>query len=174
MISLDGIHRPLHVHGEPFFGILRTKNAIEQWPIDLDPDFQRGHVWTREQQCAFVGHILEGGHVQPLIVNMGPGGVWEVGEMVDGKQRVTACLAWAEGSIPAVLTDRREVWAKDLDKTSRTRCSLSIGMRYGMAQLTRAEALELYLRVNRGGTVHTEAEIARVRELLAKEREATS
>lgn len=29
--------------------------------IDLDPDFQRGHVWTPEKQVAFVEFTLRGG-----------------------------------------------------------------------------------------------------------------
>ena len=29
--------------------------------IDLDPDFQRPHVWTDAQQEAFIEHVLRGG-----------------------------------------------------------------------------------------------------------------
>ena len=29
--------------------------------IDLDPDFQRGHVWSLEKQVAFVEFIIRGG-----------------------------------------------------------------------------------------------------------------
>jgi hypothetical protein len=35
--------------------------------------------------------------------------------------------------------------------------------------LSRKEVLSLYLRLNRGGTVHSEAEIARVKALLDSE-----
>lgn len=31
--------------------------------LDLDPDFQRGHVWTRDQQVAYVEYMLRGGEV---------------------------------------------------------------------------------------------------------------
>src|SRR5690606_19894387 len=31
--------------------------------LDLEPDFQRAHVWTREQQIAYVEYQLRGGEV---------------------------------------------------------------------------------------------------------------
>jgi len=31
--------------------------------VDLDPDYQRGHVWTEEQQIAYVEFKLRGGKV---------------------------------------------------------------------------------------------------------------
>lgn len=39
-----------------------------------------------------------------------------------------------------------------------------------MLTLTRKESLELYIRINRGGTVHKESEIENVRRLLAMEK----
>ena len=168
-VSLDGIWRPLHSTGAPFFGVLSTRNAIEQYPINIDPDFQRGRVWTEDQQELFMGHLLEGGEVQPVIVNQGPGGDWEVPELIDGKQRVTACLLWADGEIAARLWDNRRIKIGDLDAVSRTQCRLQIGLRYSMVRLTRIECLELYIRLNRGGTPHTSAEIGRVRALLNAE-----
>lgn len=43
---------------------------------DMNPAFQRGHVWTRDQQIAFVEFILRGGHLraghlleQPLLAD---------------------------------------------------------------------------------------------------------
>jgi hypothetical protein len=47
---------------------------------------------------------------------------------------------------------------------------MAIGLEYAVVNLTRTECLELYIRLNRGGTPHTEAEIERVREMLEIER----
>ena len=30
-------------------------------PLDIDPPFQRGHVWTEEQQIKYVEYKLQGG-----------------------------------------------------------------------------------------------------------------
>lgn len=169
-ISLKGVHRRMYNHGAPFYGLLDTRRALETYPMDMDVDWQRDHVWTEKQKQLFIGHVLEGGEVQPLIVNEGVDGYLVPAQLIDGKQRMTAALDWEEGRIAALISDGREILAADLDKASRTKCSNSIGLQYAMVRLTREGCLELYLRLNRGGTVHTDDEIGRVRELLAKER----
>jgi hypothetical protein len=168
-ISLDDIHDPISTNGQPFFAICRTHAAVEEYGIDMDPDYQRGHVWTTAQQSAFVGHLLEGGRVQPLIINQGPDGQMNPAELVDGKQRMTACLAWSRDEIPAVISDGRKFYLSDLDEDGQRQCRMGIGMIYGIVMLTRPECLKLYLRLNSCGVAHTEAELARVREMLAKE-----
>jgi hypothetical protein len=172
-IDLEGIYRPLRTSGAPFFGILHTRNAVDQWPINLDPDYQRGHVWDDLHRSRFVGHLLEGGHVPQCVINSGPGGDWPVAEMVDGKQRVTACLKWADGEIGAELSDGRMIHAAQLNRRSRRKCSMSIGLEYGMVRLSRVDALELYIRLNRGGVIHTDSEIDRVKALLEQEKKAS-
>ena len=168
--SLEGIHNPMvSSRGASFFGLRRLRKTIDEYPIDPNPDWQRGHVWTPQQQRRFMGHLLEGGEVHPLIVNEGPGGKLVTTQLIDGKQRLTAALAWVDGEIAAELYDGREIRFADLDEASQTMCSTSIGLRFAMVRLTRQECLELYIRLNRGGTVHTDTEIDRVRELLAKE-----
>jgi hypothetical protein len=156
--------------GAPFAGILRTEGFISEYPINIDPDYQREHVWTQRQQELFLGHLMEGGNVMPLIVNEGPGGDLNPAELVDGKQRVTACIKWAKGEIGALLSDGNYLFVRQLDTEGRTICRNRIGLQYGMVRLTRKECLELYLKFNRGGTVHTEEEIERVRQLLQLER----
>jgi len=103
------------------------------------------------------------------VINLGPDGLSERCEVVDGKQRITACLMWERGEIPGVLGDGREIWRGDLDGPSVIQTKTLIGMRYGCVHMTRTEALELYIRINAGGTVHSAEEIDRVRGLLAEE-----
>ena len=48
------------------------QKAIQEWKeegLDLCPDFQRGHVWTVEQQIAFVEYVLRGGKTSELLFN---------------------------------------------------------------------------------------------------------
>jgi hypothetical protein len=35
---------------------------------DLDPDYQRGHVWSKRQKELFLGHFVEGGFMLPIYV----------------------------------------------------------------------------------------------------------
>jgi hypothetical protein len=39
-----------------------TRYAVE-YHLDMDPEFQRGYVWTPEQQIRFVEHVLRDGAV---------------------------------------------------------------------------------------------------------------
>ena len=48
------------------------KNALEDG-LNLNPEFQRAHVWTREQQVAYVEYILRGGEVGRNITFNCPG-----------------------------------------------------------------------------------------------------
>ena len=62
--------------------------------LDLDPDYQRVHVWTPAQQEAFVEHLLRGGRNNVIRFNSAnwhsttrnPGPM----QLVDGKQRRSA------------------------------------------------------------------------------------
>lgn len=135
--------------------------------LDLDPDFQRGHVWTEAQQVAFVEFILRGGESgKDILTNQidwhhGKGGGVYV--LVDGKQRLTAVLRFLRNEIRAFghlyseFEDRKGV-------------DLKLAFRYHINDLkTRAEVLQWYLDLNAGGTPHSSEEISRVRGLLAAE-----
>jgi hypothetical protein len=134
--------------------------------IDLDPDFQRAHVWTESQQVRYIEFILKGGMTGRDIYwnckNFNKGGKQGPFVLVDGKQRLTAILRFMHGEItafghklsdygdkPDYLDARVSWWINDLD--------------------TRAEVLQWYLDLNSGGTQHTSDEIAKVEALLAKE-----
>lgn len=146
----------------------RMDGEVQGFDLNLDPDYQRDHVWTDEQAEAFVGHFIEGGAVPMIILNSHEGWI-EPDEVVDGKQRIQALMRWLTGDIAAELTDGRRLYWNDLDEESKHRMSSITGPRIeiGYVMLSRAEVLRLYLRLNRGGTVHTDSEIDKVRELLA-------
>ena len=133
--------------------------------LDLNPDFQRGHVWTQEQQILFCEFMLKGGKSNPILFNH-PG--WQKcfeGQMVvvDGLQRVTA--------ITNMLTNKIKVFGyyisefEDLIRFSR---SLSVQFRIHTLQ-TREQILRWYLQVNSTGTPHSSSEIDRVKLLLESE-----
>ena len=45
-----------------FLGLVDfMKEEINTQGLQLNPDFQRGHVWTNEQQIAFLEYFLKGG-----------------------------------------------------------------------------------------------------------------
>jgi hypothetical protein len=141
--------------------------------IILDPDYQRGHVWTDEQASNFVGHLISGGSVPPIILNRDL--TYQVpDEVVDGKQRLYATYRWYKGQIPAnvwVNNAEVKVWVHDLSPEDHRIMSGFSGATLTLCFvcLSRKDVLSLYLRLNRGGTVHTDEEIDRVKALLDAE-----
>ena len=153
--------------------VLGERPNREKW--DLNPDYQRGHVWTDEQGEKFVGHMLEGGQVPLIFVQRydsqknAPKGVDYSTlpiEVIDGQQRLQAICRFMRGKIAAELSDGRRLWYKDFHEVEQ-RMLPNIKVAY--VDVDRATKLRFYLRLNRGGTVHTDAEIQHVRDLLAQE-----
>jgi hypothetical protein len=133
--------------------------------LDLDPDFQRGHVWSPEKQVAFVEFALRGGtSARNLYFNCPGFGLGRRGGyvLVDGKQRLTAALDF--------LADKVQVFGGYTfsDFTDKLRMT-GPSFRWHVNDLkTRAEVLQWYLDLNTGGVVHTTKEIEKVKRLLAK------
>lgn len=144
--------------------------------LNLNPDYQRDYVWTDEQASLFVGHMLSGGVTGYIIVQRHPvprSGPTIPDEVIDGQQRLRSVHRWMKGEIPATLTDGSSFFVYDLDEGSsrNIRGVWITGPRFdiGYVTLSRADRLRLYLRLNQGGTVHTDADLARVQGMLEKE-----
>lgn len=149
------------------------ERTLEHWNndygVELNPDFQRGHVWTEEQQVAYVEFLLRGGVTSKVIYFNSPvfGKINNTSELpetivcVDGLQRLTSCLRF--------LRDEIKVFGH---KYSEFQGSLRImqGLKFNVNSLqTKAEILRWYIEFNTGGTIHTEEEINRVRKMLEDE-----
>lgn len=146
--------------------------ALDHWAgktppmssVDLSPDFQRGHVWTQEQQVAFMEYMLRDGPSGKDIYFNHPG--WMASfegdfVLVDGLQRITAALAFLHDELEAFGRTRSEY---------EDNIRMHIGFKFHVATLqTRAEVLQWYLDFNTGGTPHHAHEIQRVRALLEEE-----
>jgi hypothetical protein len=142
--------------------------AVTNDGLDLDPDFQRGHVWTEAQQIAFMEFMIRRGRTgrdlyfnSPDWPTMAERGQYVI---VDGKQRLTAALRFVRGEIPVFGYRLHEF--KD---SNRMRLHLSFGWNINSLR-TRAEVLTWYLEFNSAGTPHTTKELDRVRALLEKEK----
>lgn len=154
----------------PLEHINRTlKDWEEDYGVELNPDFQRGHVWTESQQIAYMEYVLRGGVTARVIYFNSPvfGGNKAIGDLdnkllcVDGLQRLTACLKF--------VNDELKVYGhyySEYEDSPRMRQRLKFNVN---SLGTRAEVLEWYIQFNEGGTVHTKEEINRVRELLRLE-----
>lgn len=137
---------------------------IKESNLQLYPDFQRGHVWTEEQQIAYIEFRLRGGNSGNIIYLNCPGWMSDFdGEFVcvDGLQRITAIQRFMNNEIRAFGT-----YYKDFeDKLPR-----EFDMVVNVNNLkTRKEVLQWYIEMNDGGTPHTKEEINIVKRLLESE-----
>lgn len=148
--------------------------ASQYGELELNPDFQRGHVWTPEQQVAFITSCLRGvvasnGFLIQLncpswsdkydATDLPPGL-----QCIDGLQRYTAVVEFVRGNI--------RPFGFSADELANTRFSPArFYMKVAIHGFTkRADLLEHYLSINAGGTPHSADEIERVRGLLAQAR----
>lgn len=146
------------------------KDHLEQG-LNIDPDFQRAHVWTEAQQIAYVEYALRGGLSGKAIYFNHPHWMhfkakktdYDDFVLVDGKQRLNAVLRFLHSEIPAFGSLRGEY----TDKIRLAGPGFSV---FVNDLPKRADVLTWYLEMNTGGTVHTDAEIEKVRKMLAEEK----
>lgn len=144
---------------------------LESWlndapEADLNPDFQRGHVWTQDKQIKYVEFILRGGKSSKDIYFNHPGWTTDFkGEMVlvDGKQRMEAVRAFMRDEIEAFGTKYSE-FTDNIGIVSNADFIIHVNNLQ-----TREEVLQWYLDLNSGGVVHTDDELEKVRKMLKKE-----
>lgn len=149
------------------------KEYEEDYGLELNPDFQRGHVWNEHQQRAYVEFLLRGGVTARVIYFNCPyftcgsyddykNGRYEMPmQCVDGLQRLTA--------IRKFLNNELSIFGGNyLDDFEDKKVLLrTMSLRINVNNLkTRKEVLQWYLDFNTGGTVHSDEEIERVKKLL--------
>jgi len=142
------------------------EDKIQKHGLILNPDFQRGHVWTEDQQIRYIEYILRGGESGRELYFNHPGWFkdWK-GEYVcvDGLQRITAILRFLRNEIPVFGHFRKEY---EDSLPSR------INFHWHVNDLQKKEdVLIWYLEMNEGGTPHTKEELERVRGMLNEAKE---
>ena len=134
--------------------------------LNLEPKFQRAHVWTDTQRTKYIEWVLRGGRSgREILWNCAgwmknfKGPVY----LVDGLQRITAVRKFFNNEIPAFGTLYKD-FSGHLD-------IISCNFIFYVNDLDKYEdVLKWYLDINDGGTVHSEMELNRVRLLLEKEK----
>jgi len=127
--------------------------------INLNPDYQRGYVWTQDQKERFIEFKLKGGIGGNILYWNYPNQVDDIGEsdwhntyeLVDGKQRLNAVLGFLNNEVKA--------FGKYLSEYSDAKLAMKRQTYYFDFHInnlaTKREVVEWYLGLNNGGTVHT-------------------
>jgi hypothetical protein len=129
---------------------------IETYALDMNPPFQRSHVWNDAQRVAYIEHVLAGGMSgRDIYVNHSS---WHIlgkdvpSVLVDGKQRLDALLKFVGGEL-AVFGGYH------YNEIDNLRGHVS-SIRWHVNELpTMDEVIEWYLAINARGTPHTYEEL---------------
>jgi hypothetical protein len=122
--------------------------------LDLQPDFQRGDVWTDTKKRRLIDSILREWHVPPIhVVELKDGRQ----EVLDGKQRLTAIWDFVEGNItvdgkiepadPRLEKFHNKKYA-ELDDETRERFNTFSLRFYRIQDYSPSEPGELFYRLN--------------------------
>lgn len=152
--------------------------AADYGDLEMCPDFQRGHVWSPEQQIHFIENCLRGvvatnGYLiqfnSPSWGDEGADTDLDPGlQCLDGLQRFTAVTEFVKGNIKPFGLDLAELANTQF---SPKRMYMKVAV-HGFTR--RADLLEHYLAINAGGTPHSSEEIERVQNLLSLTRTGVS
>ena len=139
----------------------------KDYGLDMEPDFQRGHVWDDAKRIAYVEFVLRGGQSGKALYFNCPGfddgGKIDTMVMVDGFQRINAALKFMHNEIP-VFGYKIKEFENDKMRGHVARFHVNVN-----SLKTRKEVLQWYLDLNTGGVVHSDSEIKKVKKLLEQE-----
>jgi hypothetical protein len=137
-----------------FDGLQRWVDRCVKEGLDIDPPYQRAHVWTVEQQRAFVEHLLRGGEVSRVIIINAPmdRSGYKGATLLDGKQRLQA--------VTLFMDNKLDIFGGHYLKDFTGHMRVFAGrLHWRVCLPTEVEVLDLYLSINVGGTPHTHDEI---------------
>lgn len=141
------------------------EEEIRDAGLQLNPAFQRGHVWNEQQQIAWLEYHLKGGKSGNTIYLNNP--FWHSGRIpeegkyvcVDGLQRITAAQRFIHNEI--------KVFGSYFNEYEDTLRVLPATIYLNVNDLkTEKEVLQWYVDMNSGGTPHTDIEIERVKKMI--------
>lgn len=155
----------------PLISLVRyVEEEVKEMGLQLNPEFQRGHVWTEEQQVAWLEYHLRGGKsgntiylnnpFQHSVRNPRPGEYTDY-VCVDGLQRLTAAQRFIHNEIK-VFGSYFEEFEDNIRIIAQT-------MILNVNDLkSEKEVLQWYIDMNAGGTPHNSDEIQRLKDMISK------
>lgn len=127
---------------------------VSKYNLNIDPDFQRGYVWTIEQKTAYIEYILNGGVSGRELYFNHPGWLNGFGgsfELVDGKQRINAICEFFDNKVP--IFDGN--YCQDIENPKWFIYEVFININ----NLSEKDVPDRYISMNNGGTIHTKDDL---------------
>lgn len=140
----------------------RLEKDKEELGLEIDPYFQRPHVWDEKRQIAYIEYCLQGGKSGLDVYFNCKGWMGDFDgpyQLVDGKQRLHDVTRFMQNEVPAFGT-----FYKDFeDRLLNTGCYFN----FHINDLdTQQKVLTWYIEMNQGHVAHTKDELNRIRKLL--------
>jgi hypothetical protein len=156
----------------PLESLIYTIEEYISYGLNLNPDFQRGRVWSKKQSALYIEFLLRGGKTNNVIYfNQPEWGYNYEGDfvIVDGLQRLNACLDFMNNRLKVF----EDYSYQDFEPIrNNIRISRNVDLVFNVNNLkTRKEVLTWYLEMNSGSTPHLKKDLDKVKELLKKEEE---
>lgn len=142
----------------PWSGLEKwLKEEDEYFNLDMNPVYQRGYVWTEQQQISYIEYRLRGGFSgKDIFWNcktwMGSTKKGDRLELVDGKQRIKAVLDFMDNKIKVFGN-----YYRDFEDKLHL---IGHDFIFHVNNLdTQMQVVEWYLGMNTGGSIHTEKDL---------------
>ncbi len=141
--------------------------ANSLYNFEMNPEYQRGYVWTEKQKTAWLEYRLKGGFSgRDIFWNCPHWLFWKkrkdntlyTMELVDGKQRIDSVLGFLNNEIKVFGLYRNE-FEDDI--------SVTTDLVFHVNNLVdRRDVVNWYLGMNTGGSIHTEKDLQPAYDLL--------
>lgn len=134
---------------------------IDEEELDLQPDFQRGEVWSKPERQRLIDSVLRAWHIPPVHIVVDPESGKE--EVLDGQQRLAAIRDFSHGAFPldgtiepldeglSALHGLRYMQLPEAVRRRFDRFELRV---YRLVDYTPAEPGELFFRLNQQKTLN--------------------
>lgn len=135
-------------------------SRIKSGDIDLQPDFQRGEVWSKLKKQALIDSILRDWHVPPIHVIENP--KTRKQEVLDGQQRLASIRDFVDGVFPvdgktepldAAIKALNGMRYRDLPEEWRRRFNQFTIRVFRIVDYQTTEPAELFFRLNQPATL---------------------
>ena len=146
--------------------IVRRMQPGAEFPL-IAPSYQRGRVWTKDQQVSFIRFLILGGRCPALYIRQ----TLDTDYILDGLQRCHAINDFVTNGMVVDVDGERVTYAEATLTTQRLfrKISLSVILLDDFlddSPESDRRAMELYLQINQTGTPHTEADLDLVRSAI--------
>ena len=142
-----------------------------KYGIDLEPEYQRGNVWTAKQKVDLIDSIFNNVDIGKFAVIKRPWGpdgnkplTPKLYEMLDGKQRLTAVIEYYTG-----LFSYKGKYYDDLHPRDKHHFKYYSVSEAETDPLTKRQKYRYFLKLNTTGTPVDPAHMAKVAKLLERE-----